>query len=95
MYAPLHNYLWHFYGRENQPKYWEDGIPGYDEGSRISQERVKRLLGFDGQPPTKDYHHGMGTERSLEKYLQFAGIDTVNMKTTTQEKFCVDDDVGI
>ena len=39
----------------------------------------------------------MGTdpERSLEKYLEFAGIDIVTMKTTTQEKFCVDDIVGV
>ena len=96
MYAPMHNYLWHLYGRGGRPKYWEDGIPGYDEGSKTSQDMVKRILGFDGQPPMKDtYHHGMGLERSLEKYLEFAGIDIVTMKTTTQEKFCVDDIVGV
>lgn len=90
MFAPMHNYLWHLYGRGGRPKYWEDSIPGYDEGSKDSQEKVKRLLGFDGQPPLKGYANGMGKVRTVEEYLEYAGIDVIAKTTISKEKFCTE-----
>lgn len=87
-YAPLRNYVFHFYGRKEKPKFWEDHLAGYEEAKKQSQHKVVRLLGLDGNPPAQNYQWGLGKARSLKAYLDFAGIDP-NAKTTTSEnKFC-------
>lgn len=86
-FAPRQNYVFHFYTRSGKPKFWED-IKEYGERQKHSQQKVVRLLGLDGQPPLKNYRWGMGTQRSVEDYLQFAGLDAKAQQSSSEKKFC-------
>ena len=86
-FAPLQNYVFHYYTRKEKPKYWND-INNYHTGLKASEHKIVRLLGLDGSPPTQGYEYGMGKQRSLEHYLQFAGIDPKNKSTSSETKFC-------
>jgi hypothetical protein len=87
-YAPLRNYVFHFYGRKEKPKFWNDHLTGYEDAQKQSQHKVVRLLGLDGHPPLQNYRWGLGTARSLEEYLEFAGIDPKAKNTSSENKFC-------
>ena len=87
IFAPMRNVVLHYYTRKDKPKYWED-IANYRDVQKASQQRVIRLLGLDGKPPLTGYTWGMGTERTLEAYLAFAGIDPASKTTTSAQKFC-------
>ena len=86
-FAPLRNYCMHFYTRAGKPKFWED-ITGYSDRQKASQARVVRLLGLDGKPALQSTQFGLGTARSLQAYLDFAGLDPASKTSTSQNKFC-------
>lgn len=86
-FAPLHNYVYHYYGRKDRPKYWTD-ISGYASAQKTSQQRVVRLLGLDAKPPATGQPFGLGNARSLQAYLDFAGLNPADKTTASQKKFC-------
>lgn len=87
-FAPLRNYVFHFYGRKEKPKFWNDHLTNYEEAKARSQQKVVRLLGLDGHPALEQYQWGLGKERSLQAYLEYAGINPTTKTTTSEQKFC-------
>jgi hypothetical protein len=86
-YAPIKNVCLHFYTRKTSPKFWND-IKDYKPVQQHNLRRVKKLLGFlDGQTE-QSYAYPMGRERTVQQYLDFAGIDPVTKTTSTEDKFC-------
>lgn len=86
-YAPLKNVVFHYYTRKSAPKFWND-IKDYKPIQKRNLYRVKKLLGFiDGQTQ-QSYAYPMGTERTVQQYLDFAGIDPTTKTTTTEDLFC-------
>lgn len=86
-FAPPRNYVMHFYTRKGKAKFWDD-VRGYQERQKASQERVVRLLGLDGLPPAQGYAYGMGTARTVQQYLEFAGLDPRTKTSSSEKKFC-------
>lgn len=86
-YAPPRNYVMHFYTRKGKAKFWDD-IREYRDRQKASQQKVVRLLGLDGQPPIQGYEHGMGAQRTVQQYLEFAGLDPSSRTSTSEKKFC-------
>lgn len=86
-YTPLENIVYHHYGRQDHPKFWQD-VKAYrgEQGATLS--KVRRLLGL-AEPPMPDYKYGMGQARTLEDYWRFAGVDVVRKTSESQTKFCV------
>jgi hypothetical protein len=75
LYHPNEFFLWHYYTRKESPKHWSD--QNTREMSSRSSARLKSLLGLNN-----DYidfkDKGLGEERSLEDYKNYAGIDFSN-----------------
>lgn len=67
--------LSHEYTRANRPKHWNDHLRSkgiavqWNDRDAISRARIKHLL---GDAPVGGF--GLGTERTLEDYEQYAGI---------------------
>jgi len=81
-YAPMKNVCLHYYTREDRAKFWDD-VPSYQDRQRKTMDRVIKDLGLDGKGgrlPAK--------ARTVEQYLEYAGIDPHGKKTSTQGKFC-------
>jgi len=81
MYTPTDNYVYHFYMRESEPKFWDDvALAGQEQ----THAKVRELLG-GGLP---DYPHGMGAARSLQEYMDFAGMDMAAKKSWCKDLHC-------
>ena len=82
----------HHYNRSTRPNVWGD-IPGWYERQAHGNARVRYMLGLQQDPPegqalaSLDYY-GMGSKRSLSNYWQYAGLDILQKKTWTREKYC-------
>lgn len=82
-FTPTENIVFHQYGRETAPKFWND-MPEYDAIMQKSLKKVRGML--DGSvAPAK---HGLGTARSLQEYWKFAGVDIQAKKSASEKKFC-------
>jgi [Skp1-protein]-hydroxyproline N-acetylglucosaminyltransferase len=85
-YAPRRSYVVHHYGRSGKPKFWNDKGLAFKSCQGKAVKRTKYLLGqinLDQVP--EDYRkdldkYGMGNKRSLDDYLNKAGIDLKNKK---------------
>lgn len=84
-YTPLENIAFHQYERD-APRFWND-VPNFHGDQQRTLLKVRRLLGFEA-PPLQSYGYGMGTARSLEAYLEFAGINAHDKTTDSDAKFC-------
>lgn len=83
LYHPNENYIWHYYGRNDQPKHWGDhNNSARDTGivediwfnlDSYSKKRIRKLLGENNDVDLGIY--SLGSERSLEDYGKYAGID--------------------
>ena len=82
MYTPTDNYVFHYYVRESQPKFWND--MGYYEKQEVTHDKVRKLL----RGELGEYAYGMGSARSLEDYNRFAGLDWQTKAATSDAKFC-------
>lgn len=95
IFTPSENIIYHYYTRENDPKIWNDS-KHYDYTDADNKVRV--ILGLNKANPVAKYLgqnmelYGLGKNRSLEKYFEFAGIDLKN-KTVTRD-FCHDTDIS-
>lgn len=89
IYAPTKNFVYHLYTREDQPKVWSD-VKTFD--STDAKNKVLAILGFQGGDDLPKHlndnidEYGLGKVRSLQDFLEYAGIDVSN-KTVTKN-FC-------
>ena len=88
IYSPTEVTVYHLYTRADQPHVWDDKKT-FDDTHAFN--KAKSILQFKdaGQVPehVKENieYYGLGKKRSLQQFLDFAGIDPVN-KTITKKK---------
>jgi hypothetical protein len=74
-YAPTTNVVSHRYGPRDHNVFFENQA---DAGKTSTLDRVYYLLGQQSELPSNRHeieHLGMGKQRSLAEYLDFAGLD--------------------
>jgi len=77
--------LWHEYERDSATKHWFDNTTSWFDKDQKSLNRVGVLLGINNGKIEKQF--GLGTEKTLEDYIQFSGID---FKTSSVQKRTLD-----
>lgn len=85
IYHPHKVLLWHFYGRQEHAKIWNDhGKEAKSEGNidrvwwerdAVSKNRVKALLGHQTAEPCEHGIYCLGNQRSLSDFERRAGVD--------------------
>lgn len=74
LYHPHKVIAWHEYTRKGRIKHWDD-MKDWSVANRFTHKRVRQLLGIDGEVNSNDFGpYGLGKERSLAEYEQYAGI---------------------
>lgn len=86
IFAPSRNIMGHHYSRKGSPKFWED--IAYYETMLKTEVTVKRILHLEEPYDVEGYPYGLGTERTIDEYWDFAGVDRVSRNITSREKFC-------
>ena len=66
--------MWQIYERSGNIRHWDDDKNWGDLNSE-SFRRFKALLGVDGTPPMDFGQYGLGSERTLQEFEHFAGIN--------------------
>lgn len=77
---------WHEYTREGRTKQWDDDKQWGDRNT-FCHSKVRSLLGIDGENEIIELEYGLGTERTLQDYETYAGI---NFSDRTITKACKD-----
>ena len=72
-YIPGESYIYHQYERKNQK------FPPVTDAMKIENKRLMALLSIEGKPEDLE-EFGLGTERTLQEYEEFAGINFKNQK---------------
>ena len=85
-FTPPKNVVMHEYYREGAPKYWND-IPTWNASQKQSVKKVRQILGFE-RPALTGYAYALGTARTMDAYLSFAGLDASRKTSESQTKFC-------
>lgn len=90
-YLPRKNICKHSYTRSDKPKFWTDN-KSYSSVQKKSLLRVKYILGWIKKEEIKDDNilkdidkYGLGSERSMQEYLKFSGID---LKSKKNKNYC-------
>lgn len=82
IFSPNRNVIYHAYTREKDPKFWDN----QHMDAEPATQRVRFMLGLDSDKkltPRQLYIaqlYGLGTDRSLDDYFSFAGIDLKTKK---------------
>jgi len=78
IFTPNKNTIYHLYTREGEPKFWENQHIESD----VASQKARYILGLDtdkSKLTPRQIHlldrYGLGKERTLEEYYQYAGID--------------------
>ena len=93
IFTPTENVTFHYYTRADDVKIWTD-LSYTDEEAH---NKVKSLLNLQGVKELSPAisknieYYGLGSERTLQQYLEFAGIDKENEKVNRD--FCRDRDI--
>lgn len=67
--------IWHEYTRKGRTKQWDNDPEWGDKNTRCHL-RNRKLFGMDNEVQDVDFgEYGFGTERTLEDYEKFAGLD--------------------
>ena len=90
IYTPSENIVYHEYERKGKPKVWDDNK--YSDVDAF--EKVKKIIGIESNskheiPSNIKYNmdkYGLGKDRSLQDYYDFAGIDLKNKRV--YKNFC-------
>jgi hypothetical protein len=77
--------MWHFYERSGSVRHWDDSTE-WNDLNLESFRRFKSLLGVDETPLEDLGQYGLGTERSLEDFEKFAGINFKERKVHKDTK---------
>ena len=66
---------WHEYTRKGRTKHWDDS-KDWNTYNKHTHKKTRQLLGIDNEPAENiDFGiYGLGTERTLHEYEQYAGI---------------------
>lgn len=94
IFTPNENVIYHYYTRESEPKYWNDAK--YNDDS-AAVNKVRWLLELEDAQKLSPLMsknldvYGLGKERTLNQYFEFAGIEKTTQKVNTD--FCKDPDV--
>ena len=89
IYSPTEVTVYHLYTRSDQPHVWDDKKK-FDDTEAFN--KAKHILNFQDTKPIPDYvnenieHYGLGKKRTLQEFLDFAGIDPV--KKQIYKNFC-------
>lgn len=85
--SPNRRICYHFYTRNDQPKYWEN--PKYGIYQPKTFEKVRYLLGLTDKKPGELIvnEFGLGNKRTLDDYYRYIGFDK-KTKKFTEKKFC-------
>jgi len=90
IYTPTENTVYHLYTRTDQPHIWNDKKYSDEDATN----KVKYLMNFDKNVKDKIPEHvmyniekyGLGKTRTLDEYLEYAGINVNDFKIT--KNFC-------
>ncbi len=94
IFTPSENVIYHFYTREKEPKFWDDVKYNNDKDA---VNKVRNLLDLEDAKEMSPLMaknlevYGLGKQRSLQQYFEFAGIEKAAHKVKTN--FCKDDDI--
>lgn len=94
VFTPNENVIYHFYTRENEPKFWNDVSYNNDADSVNKVRNLLELEESKAMSPLMAKNldvYGLGKERTLQQYFDFAGID--KDRKTINFDFCKDPDV--
>jgi hypothetical protein len=81
---------WHEYTRKGRTKHWDDSKT-WGERNTISHQRNRKLFGMDNEVQDIEFgKYGFGTERTLEDYERYAGI---NFKKRAVQRYTLDNNV--
>ncbi len=75
MFAPNEVLARHTWNRKIRNCVWNDRKDFYNDLTRVTRERWKRLVGMNKNPLKR---YGLGRERTLAEYEEFSGIDFKN-----------------
>ena len=84
-YTPQKDIIYHFYSRDEEPKFWEE-VPNYKEQRERSENRIRKQFGIS-YDSNKIYDENldkyeMGNKRTFKQYLDFSKVDLENEKET-------------
>lgn len=74
---PIRLIAWHHYTRAGSKRHWDDS----GEWDRLNSEsfaRYRKLVKIDKSKKGELGPYGLGTERTLNQYIRFSGIDVTN-----------------
>jgi len=80
IFTPKENIVFHEYTRSDQPKIWSDN-PNYSDGKAVN--KVKQYIKLSNKNDlikNEPSLYGLGNNRTLEDFYNYAGIDIVNKK---------------
>jgi len=88
IFCPNENIAFHKFTRDGEPKFWENERDDRDATLRVRY--ILKLLRPQDKMTKKALHrverYGLGTERPLEEYWRFAGVDVANHRIL--KNFC-------
>jgi len=76
---------WHEYTRNGRVKQWDDD-PTWGHKNAACHRKVRSLLHVDNENEIQEQEYGLGTERTLEDYQIYAGINFANRSITDRCK---------
>lgn len=94
IFTPTKNVIYHFYIRNDEPKYWSGHKGGVDDSDALI--KLKYLLKLENIDKNNINKHlkknldvyGLGKERTLEQYYYFAGIIPDSQNGDSNTNFC-------
>lgn len=79
MYHPTQLLAWHHYTRAGAKRHWDDSAE-WDRLNSQSFERYRKLVKIEKSKKDEFGDFGLGTERTLNQYIRYSGIDVTNKK---------------
>lgn len=69
---------WHHYTRVGEKRHWDD-VTEWESRNDKSFARYRKMVGLESNDEDLGIY-GLGTERTLEEYIKYSGIDVTNKK---------------
>lgn len=81
VYAPTKNTVYHYYGREDMPKYWEDLSENHYQNRVKGEETALSIMQLIDSPYQGEF--GLGSQRTAESFWKHTGIDFKHRQINT------------
>lgn len=92
IYAPHKNTVFHWYGRENKPKFWDDVVDrkSYEKQQLESEQKVKDILGMKGaqRQYSLGVPYGLGTLRPMKEFWDLTGVNFDDLSKNPHVNTC-------